>query len=75
MFVMPGHTPQDTLFYGIFGLEWWVSDVKIWLTETLRIQMQMTEAKMKGGNQYVETVQKDRKGRDESAGETTQGEL
>ncbi|XP_036980245.1 semaphorin-4G-like [Acanthopagrus latus] len=22
MFVMPGHTPQDTLFYGIFGLEW-----------------------------------------------------
>lgn len=29
MFVMPGNTPQDTLFYGIFGLEWWVSDVKI----------------------------------------------
>lgn len=24
VFVMPGHTPQDTLFYGIFGLEWWV---------------------------------------------------
>uniref|UniRef100_A0A3B4U5I0 Semaphorin 4G n=1 Tax=Seriola dumerili TaxID=41447 RepID=A0A3B4U5I0_SERDU len=22
VFVMPGHTPQDTLFYGIFGLEW-----------------------------------------------------
>ncbi|KAM6922633.1 semaphorin-4G-like [Lycodopsis pacificus] len=22
MFVMPGLTPQDTLFYGIFGLEW-----------------------------------------------------
>ncbi|KAF3708209.1 Semaphorin-4G Precursor [Channa argus] len=22
MFVMPGRTPQDTLFYGIFGLEW-----------------------------------------------------
>ncbi|XP_034538053.1 semaphorin-4G-like [Notolabrus celidotus] len=22
MFVMPGHTPQETLFYGIFGLEW-----------------------------------------------------
>nr|XP_020458900.1 semaphorin-4G-like [Monopterus albus]XP_020458901.1 semaphorin-4G-like [Monopterus albus]XP_020458902.1 semaphorin-4G-like [Monopterus albus] len=22
MFVMPSHTPQDTLFYGIFGLEW-----------------------------------------------------
>ncbi|TMS04301.1 Semaphorin-4G [Larimichthys crocea] len=22
MFVMPGNTPQDTLFYGIFGLEW-----------------------------------------------------
>lgn len=37
--------------------------------------MQMSEAKMKGGNQYIETVQKDSKGRDESAGETTQGEL
>lgn len=22
VFVMPGHLPQDTLFYGIFGLEW-----------------------------------------------------
>uniref|UniRef100_UPI0037E9A4B0 semaphorin-4G-like n=1 Tax=Semicossyphus pulcher TaxID=241346 RepID=UPI0037E9A4B0 len=22
MFVMPGNAPQDTLFYGIFGLEW-----------------------------------------------------
>ncbi|XP_068597315.1 semaphorin-4G-like [Brachionichthys hirsutus] len=22
VFVMPGQTPQDTLFYGIFGLEW-----------------------------------------------------
>lgn len=22
VFVVPGHTPQDTLFYGIFGLEW-----------------------------------------------------
>ncbi|XP_070696822.1 semaphorin-4G-like [Pempheris klunzingeri] len=22
VFVIPGHTPQDTLFYGIFGLEW-----------------------------------------------------
>ncbi|KAK1905809.1 Semaphorin-4G [Dissostichus eleginoides] len=22
VFVMPGRTPQDTLFYGIFGLEW-----------------------------------------------------
>ncbi|KAM3606395.1 uncharacterized protein V6R79_015215 [Siganus canaliculatus] len=22
VFVMPGHTPQNTLFYGIFGLEW-----------------------------------------------------
>ncbi|GAA6223388.1 semaphorin-4G-like [Lates japonicus] len=22
VFIMPGHTPQDTLFYGIFGLEW-----------------------------------------------------
>ncbi|KAM9365599.1 semaphorin-4G-like [Pholidichthys leucotaenia] len=26
VFVMPGHTPQDTLFYGIFGLGW--KDVK-----------------------------------------------
>lgn len=22
VFVVPGQTPQDTLFYGIFGLEW-----------------------------------------------------
>lgn len=22
VFVVPGHTPQDTLFFGIFGLEW-----------------------------------------------------
>uniref|UniRef100_A0A7N6BMG2 Sema domain-containing protein n=1 Tax=Anabas testudineus TaxID=64144 RepID=A0A7N6BMG2_ANATE len=22
MFVIPGHTPQDTVFYGVFGLEW-----------------------------------------------------
>lgn len=25
VFVMHGLTPQDTLFYGIFGLEWWVN--------------------------------------------------
>ncbi len=24
VFVMPSQTPQDTIFYGIFGLEWWV---------------------------------------------------
>lgn len=24
VFTLPGQTPQDTFFYGIFGLEWWV---------------------------------------------------
>lgn len=28
IFVMHGLTPQDTLFYGIFGLEWWVEKKK-----------------------------------------------
>lgn len=31
--------------------------------------MQMSEAKMKGSNRYMETVEEDRKGRDESKGQ------
>lgn len=69
VFVLPGHMPQDTLFYGIFGLEWWGSVVKLWLTGTLRMQMQMSEAKMKGGNRYMETAEADKKGWDESEGQ------
>lgn len=33
------------------------------------MQMQMSEAKMKGSNRYMETVEADRKGRDESEGQ------
>lgn len=31
--------------------------------------MQMSEAKMKGSNRYMETAEEDRKGRDESKGQ------
>lgn len=55
VFVMPGHTPQDTLFYGIFGLEWWVCRRQC-------PRVQMSQAQMKGADQYAETAEADREG-------------
>lgn len=58
VFVMQGHMPQDTLFYGIFGLEWWVSVVKPWLARGLRYaSTKSSETKMKGADQYIERRQ------------------
>lgn len=52
VFVMPGHVPQETLFYGIFGLEWWVS-------------RGTGVANERGGDERCRSIRKDSWGRQE----------
>lgn len=76
VFAMPGHTPQDTLFYGIFGLEWWVSAVKISGWQGLwgckcKWARQRWKAAIDTLSQWKKTGREEMKAKDE----TKQGEL